>query len=397
MLTRLAAAKPLVAALAIIVSIAAGTALLSRPAPPATTALGPASAAPTALAAVPTRQIATAAPTTEPTPWPTPPASPTASPSPVPTAQPKPRATPRPATKVASVTRSAPRPASPPKPKATAKAASSVRSITVRSIPALKKALANNRYSLIIVANGTYHVSPASMTHADSLWIGSAYAKRTRAVTVRAATRGRVIFDGGGTSSFGCINFADGAHHQTWDGFKCANGRANNTGVVTFGGYAGHAPPHHITMRNITITASCRGSATATSNPNDHAFYISYAVGGPHDLRFSGITVDGSGGLASAFHFYHSSGANKNAWNVTISGLTVKRTQQAIMLYDPTLRNITVQSARISGALLYAVRYEGGTGIHLNYITSTGSGRAGFHSSKGSKPAGVTFSHDKFQ
>ena len=263
---------------------------------------------------------------------------------------------------------------------------------------ALKQALANDHNTLIIVANGTYHVSPASMTHADSLWIGAAYSRRTHWVTVRAATRGGVTFDGGGTSSFGCISFSEGARFETWDGFNCANGRANQTGVVTFGGYAGKAAPHHITMRNITIKASCRGSATSASAPvTDHAFYISEAVGGPHDLVFSNITVDGSGGLATAFHFYHSSGSNKNAWNVTISGLRVIRTAQAIMLWDPTLRHISVTSARITGALRYAVRVEGGSGISLANIISTGSGTAGFYSSAGAHPSGVTFSHDSFK
>ena len=136
---------------------------------------------------------------------------------------------------------------------------------------------------------------------------------------------------------------------------------------MTFGGYAGKAAPHHITMRNITIKSSCRGSATsASSNPTDHAFYISEAVGGPHDLKFYGINVDGRGGLATAFHFYHSSGSNKNAWNVTIQGLHVTKTQQAVMLWDPTLRNIKVTSARIVGAMRYAIRIEGGSAITIS-------------------------------
>ena len=270
---------------------------------------------------------------------------------------------------------------------------SAAHTITVRSIVALKKALANDKYTLIIVANGTYHVSPASMTHADSLWIGAAYSRRTHWVTVRAATRGGVTFDGGGTSSFGCISFSEGARFETWDGFNCANGTADQTGVVTFGGSAGKAAPHHITMRNITIKASCLGSATSAAAPaTDHAFYISEAVGGPHDLTFSDITVDGSGGLATAFHFYHSDSANQNGWNVTIERLHVTGTQQAIMLWDATLHDITIDTADISGALRYAIHYEGGTAITLAHIVSTGSGSAGFFSSQGSTPAGITFS-----
>jgi hypothetical protein len=270
--------------------------------------------------------------------------------------------------------------------------------IGVSSIAALLTALADNSVDEIVVADGTYHVSAASLQHADSLWIGAAYAKRTRPVTVRAATRGGVTFDGGGTAEFGCLSFEEGAHDQTWDGFRCANGQANEMGVITFGGYPGLAAPNHITMSNITIMASCTGSATSASAPaTDHAFYISEAVGGPHDLVFNDVTVDGRGGLASAFHFYHSDTANQNGWNITVRRLHVTGTQQAIMLWDPTLRAITFDTVDVRGALRYAVRYEQGTGITLTNITSTGSGSGqGFYSSQGMTPAAVTFSGDSF-
>jgi hypothetical protein len=270
--------------------------------------------------------------------------------------------------------------------------------VSVSSIPALLTALADNSVDEIVVADGTYQVSPASLRHADSLWIGAAYAKRTRPIIIRAATSGGVTFDGGGTASFGCLSFEQGAHDQTWDGFRCANGQASQTGVITFGGYAGLAAPYNITMSNITIMASCTGSATSASAPaTDHAFYISEAVGGPHDLVFNDVTVDGSSGLASAFQFYHSDAANQNGWNITVRRLHVSGTQQAIMLWDPTLRAITFDTVTISGALRYAVRYEQGTGITLTDITSTGSGSGqGFYSSWGTAPAGVTFSGDSF-
>ena len=123
----------------------------------------------------------------------------------------------------------------------------------------------------------------------------------------------------------------------------------------------------------------------------DHAFYLSYAVGGPHDLLFEDITVDGRGGLATAFHFYHSDSTNKNAWNVTVRRLHVTGTQQAIILWDSTLRNITFDTADITNALKFAVRHEaaGATGIVYANITSTGSGSSdGFYSSAGNpRPA----------
>jgi hypothetical protein len=277
--------------------------------------------------------------------------------------------------------------------------------VRVASIPALLTALADDTVTEIVVANGTYRVSPASRQKADSLWIGARYAGRTRPVTVRAETRGGVTFDGGGTTYFGCISFQDGAHHQTWDGFNCAGGQATETGVVDFGGkgvnYTGKAAPHHITMRHITVESTCTGRATSASGPaTDHAFYIAQAVGGPHDLLFEDITVDGRGGLASAFHFYHSDSSHPNAWNVTVRRLYVSGTQQAIILWDPTLRNITFDTATITDALSVAVRYEspGATGIVLANITSTGSGSGrGFYSSLGSSPDGVTFVANSFR
>ena len=300
-------------------------------------------------------------------------------------------------------------PTRPPRPGPTSRAthapnptrtpAPGTKTVQVSSIKSLLSALADNTVDTIVVANGTYHVSPTGSQRSDSLWIGSQFAGRTRPITVRAATRGHVTFDGGGATGFGCISFNGGAHNQTWDGFNCANGQATNTGIVTFGGYAGLAAPHHITMRHISILASCTGRATSAASPTlDHAFYISYAVGGPHDLLFEDISVNGAGHLASAFHFFHSDSVNRNARNVTVRRLHVRGTQQAIILWDPTLRNITFDTADITNALSIAVRYEtkGPTGIVFKNIRSTGSGTAGFYSTQGTRPSGVTFSNDHF-
>ena len=164
-----------------------------------------------------------------------------------------------------------------------------------------------------------------------------------------------------------------------------------------FGGYAGLRAPHHITMRHIKFRSSAAGQApTQYSPPTDAAIYIAGAVGGPNHLRFLDINVDGRGHLASAFQFFHHSSGNPNAWNVVIRDLTVTRTQQAVILWDSTLRNVTVDGARISGALRHAVRFEEGSGIHLAHIHSTGSGEQGFYSTHGRRPAGVTFFNNSF-
>jgi len=272
--------------------------------------------------------------------------------------------------------------------------------VRVTSIPALLSALDDNAVTEIVVADGTYRVSPAASQASDSLWIGARFADRTHSVIVRAETPGGVTFDGGGTTHFGCISFQEGAHDQVWDGFRCAGGQATATGVVMFGGYAGAAAPHHITLRRLTIDSSCTARPTAAGGDHDQGIYLSKAIGGPHDLLFEDVNVDGQGGLASAFHFHHSDSANRNAWNVTVRRLTVSGTQQAVILWDSTLKNITFETANISGALRYAVRHEapGATGIVYAKITSTGSGAGtGFYSSQGDSPAGVTFVDNSFK
>jgi hypothetical protein len=276
----------------------------------------------------------------------------------------------------------------------------------VSSIPALLSALADNSVDEVVVADGTYHVSPASRLQRDSLWIGARYAGRTRPVVVRAETRGGVTFDGGGTTSFGGISFEAGAHDQIWDGFNFASGQATETGVVTFGGRSSGSSvyetsgAYRITMRYITILSSCTGRATTSSGSTwDHAFYFEQALGtGPHDILLEDITVDGRGFLASAIHFDHADATHPNASNVTVRRLHVIGTQQAIILYKVPLSNITFDVVDITNALSHAVRYEAspGSGIVFANVVSTGSGGSGWYSSQGPTPANVTFINDSF-
>lgn len=274
-------------------------------------------------------------------------------------------------------------------------------STTVSSIPALLEALADPDIEEIVVADGVYRVATAASQGATSLWIDGRYAARTKPVTVRAETAGGVTFDGGGAGSFGGLTFVDGAHHQTWQGFNFANGAATDTGVITFGGYPDLAAPHHIALRDIDILPSVTGRATSATAPgNDHAIYVSLAIDGPHDLLFEDMTIDGRGGLASGFVFYHSDARHRNAWNVTVRRLAVTGTQQGLMLWDPTLENVVFDTVTITDVLTAAVSYEspGATGIVFSNVTSTGSGAGvGFQSSLGSAPDGVTFINDSFQ
>jgi hypothetical protein len=269
-------------------------------------------------------------------------------------------------------------------------------SVQVTSVPALLDALADNAVSEIVVTTGTYQVSAAADKAANSLWIGARYAGRTKPVTVRAETTGEVTFDGGGTTAFGGITFVEGAHHQTWQGFVFDNGTATDTGVIVFGGYAGLVAPHHITLRDVTV-----GPSINPDGPSGSAVSFSWAVGGPHDLLLESLTVDNpTHSIEAALNFYHSDASNRNAWNVTVRRLQVNGTQQAITLWDPTLRNITVDTATITNALRVAVRYEsaGASGITFANITSTGSGSGtGFRSSEGPSPPGVTLINNSFR
>ena len=155
---------------------------------------------------------------------------------------------------------------------------------------------------------------------------------------------------------------------------------------MVFGGYAGAAAPHHITIRNSTV----RPIAEATRR--GHIVYFSWAVGGAHDITFDNFTVDDPNGYTmAALHFYHSDSTNLNAWNVTVRNSHINGTQQAVMLWDRTLHDVVIEDTTITGATDTAVRYEYGSSITLRRVTSNGSGQYGFYSSLGSSPPAVTF------
>ncbi len=368
-------------------------------APTSTPGVTPApTAAPTATPAV------TVAPTTAPTPTPAPTAAPTAAPTPTPVPTATPTAVPTP-----TPVPSAPIPSPTPAP--------IIRTVLVTSIAALRTALADDAVDEIVVANGTYHVSPSNQFRANSLWIGGPshpafdYAKRTRPITVRAETRGGVTFDGGGGSGFGGLSFEDGAHHQTWDGFRFANMAASSTGIIEVGGYSPRRTPHHITLRNITILGTCTGRATTASGNNlEHGVYVAHSqVDGPHDLLFENFSVSGAGHLASAFHFYHGDAANPGAHDVTIRNLTVSGTQTAIFLWEETLRNVTIDGFTSTAAMAYAIRYEPygdddlssgphASGMVVKNSTSVGPHSSGYpgglESSQGANPIGMSFTNN---
>ena len=263
------------------------------------------------------------------------------------------------------------------------------KSVRVTSIRGLLTTLADNTVGQIVVANGRYTVP------SRQLLIDARFANRTKPVLVRAETIGGVTFSGGGATGWLGLHFTQGAHDQTWQGFHFANAEPTQTGVIVFGqsGSVTPVPPHHITLRDITI------DATITSNnpygmSGDHAVYFSSTTSPTHDIVIDRLTVKAAtSGLDSALHFYTQPALGPGPRNVTVSHMSVTGTDQAVMFWDASLKSITIANSTITGAKVSAVRYERGGTVTLSGVTSTGSGQHGFYSSMGSNPPGVTFSN----
>ncbi len=339
----------------------------------------------------------TLAPTTAPTLTPT--LAPTTAPTLAPTTAPTTAPTPRPTTAPTPKPTTAPTPKPTTAPTATPDSPSG--SVKVASIKALLTALADNTVTEIVVANGTYVVPDAASHQGTGLWIDQRFAGRTNPVLVRSETIGGVTFSGGGATGWSALDFRDGVHDQTWQGFRFANGEPTQTGVIVFGQNGSVVPvaPYHITLRDITFEES-----VTSDNPygmsGDHAIYFSAAkTPGAHDILIDGLTVNASSsGLDSALHFYTQQLAGApGVYNVTVRNMHVTGTDQAVILWDPTLRNITIDGATITGAKQFAVRYEGaasGSVLLLKNVVSTASASRGFYSTLGASPAAVTFIGD---
>ena len=230
----------------------------------------------------------------------------------------------------------------------------------------------------------------ASCVTATSLWIGARFAGRTRPVLVRAETTGGVTFDGGGATYFGGITFVAGSHDQTWQGFRFTNGVPTGTGVIVFGGYPNLAAPHHITLRDITVSG-------LTGSLNGYPIYFSQAAyPGPHDILIDGFTAIDNGASKALIHFYHDTQAgdpagNYNAQNVVIRNSHLTGTPQPIMIWAESINGLVIEDTTITGAGETAIRYEAGSNVVFRRVTSTGSVQGGFYSSLGANPPGVTF------
>ena len=185
---------------------------------------------------------------------------------------------------------------------------------------------------------------------------------------MRAETRGGVTFDGGGASTFGGLTFVDGAHHQTWDGFRFANGKPTQTGVIVFGGYGRADPaPHHAPQPDDALRRS-----SARRPENDHLIYFS--KDGAHDILIEDYTATPGASIQSALQFYHS----PNVYDLTVRRMHVVGTQSAILIYDGTVHDVLIEDSDIRDARDAALNVATtGANVVLRNVTSVNSGGGG--------------------
>lgn len=250
--------------------------------------------------------------------------------------------------------------------------------VNVDSVLNLLDALDDNTVDEIVVANGTYPVTVAASKKADSLWIGSQFAARTRPILVRAATTGGVIFDGHQQQYWGGITFAEGAHDQTWRGFRWINGEPTGTGVIVVGAYQNLAPIRNVAMEDCEIS----GFWGSDTEQHGHAVYISHAYGGPHvGVMFDHLkVVDDGVHVGGGIHIYHDSyeGGSAlpnyfNAHQVTVRNSTFTGVRVGFYIWAHTAKDILIEDCQVINAREYGIRYERGENVTFRRVTTTGS------------------------
>ena len=260
------------------------------------------------------------------------------------------------------------------------------------SVPALLTALADNAVTEIVVANGTYRVSGA-VDRAGQLALDRRPVRGPdppRPRPRRDDRRGDLRRRRGLPRR---LSFEDGAHHQTWQGFRFANGAADWRRASSCSAATPARRPHHITLRDISVT----GLISSDGLRHGYPIYFSMAAApGPHDLLIENFTAIDNGALKALIHFYHDTAAgdpagNFNCQNVVIRNAHLTGTPQPVMIWARSLTNLLIEDSTITGAGETAIRYEYGSGVVFRRVVSTGSAQGGFYSSLGPNPPGVTF------
>jgi len=254
--------------------------------------------------------------------------------------------------------------------------------LVVTSIPDMLTALEDD-VPRIMLRDGIYPIDPAGDRAARSLFFGDRFARRTKPAVIVPETPGKVLLDGRGAGQFGAYAFDQGVHDLTiGPGFTIDNGTATSTGVVVFGSAnkaSLAAGAHHIALLDTRLGDKLYGYPfdPTRSNANDHGVYFTDSLGGCHDILIDGLThlAGTASPLHSAVHFYsHEYGVAGaiGPWNVQLRNVHVRGTRQALILWDPTMRNVEVADTDIADTLDVAVRYEGGQ-VALRRVVSTGS------------------------
>ena len=280
----------------------------------------------------------------------------------------------------------------------------STNTVNVSSIAALKTAAADNSVDVIVLADGTYSIANATSELTTSLFFGSAFASRTRALIIQAQTTGGVTFDGGSASMCG-LYVGQGAHDITFDGFKFANIRPVSTGVVTISQHGTvEAPVYNLTFKNITILGTCLGTVTTTLPGEflDHGFYLSSAAKpGPHDITIQDCTViapaDNTRYLHSVLTIYGDENAVETTpYNVTVTRLTGTG-KDGFLIWGANIHDCTFTSCTFTSCRVFGARQQYAN-LNMRYIscTSTGSGTQGFYNGNtatpdSAAPTGTTF------
>ena len=129
--------------------------------------------------------------------------------------------------------------------------------------------------------------------------------------------------------------------------------------------------------------------------------YFSWSASpGPHDILIDGLTITAPGVyMTCGVTFYHSDAANPNAHDVMIRNvnLTSKAVDQGLLPWDNSLDRLTFEDWTLQGIRI-GCQYECSsavTGVVFRRWKSTGS-EAGWVSTKGNPPPGVTFDNCSF-
>ncbi len=249
-------------------------------------------------------------------------------------------------------------------------------SVRVTSIPALLTALADNAVTDIVVANGTYRVSPASSQRSDSLWIGARFAGRTRAGhgprgdprrrDVRRRRRDLLrrphVRRRRPRPDLGRLRV------------RQRPGRPRPASSCS-AGTPGRAAPHHITLRNIKVLAELhRPATTGTTTPSTSRM--------PSAVRMTSsstdLTVDGgAGALVCPPLLPLGQHQQERLEHHDPTSRRQRDRSTAILMWDSTLRNITIDGATITNAPLRRPRTSSrASGSPSPTSTSTGSADA---------------------